>query len=179
MTSPAFRGTTAALVSAVILAGCASSSDYHALQGQNQQLQAQNQQLQQQVSGLQSAIKYTAESDLVFAPGSWQMTPQGKKIIGGLASKLAPSQQNKLLVSGYTDNTPIGAGLSRQGISSNEMLSQRRADSVMQYLTSQGVKPDMVAAKGFGATNPVASNSTEKGRAENRRVELSLATQPS
>jgi len=46
---------------------------------------------------------------------------------------------------------------------------------VMQFLISQGVKPDLVAAKGFGESNPVASNTTAAGRAKNRRVELSLA----
>jgi chemotaxis protein MotB len=46
---------------------------------------------------------------------------------------------------------------------------------VMAYLVSQGVKPDLVSAQGFGDTNPVAPNDTAQGRAQNRRVELSLA----
>jgi len=45
---------------------------------------------------------------------------------------------------------------------------------VMDYVVSQGVKPDLIAAQGFGDTNPVASNNTAQGRAQNRRVELSL-----
>jgi chemotaxis protein MotB len=45
----------------------------------------------------------------------------------------------------------------------------------MAFLVSQGVKPDLVAAKGFGDTNPVSPNNTAQGRAQNRRVELSLA----
>jgi chemotaxis protein MotB len=103
------------------------------------------------------------------------MSERGKQIISGFAAKLAPSQQNKILVSGYTDNHPIGPALARQGITSNEILSQRRADDVMQYLLSQGVKPDLISAQGFGESNPVASNDTPQGRAQNRRVELSLA----
>lgn len=70
---------------------------------------------------------------------------------------------------------PIGPELRDRGITSNEVLSQMRADSVMQFLISQGVKPDLVAAKGFGDADPVASNATAEGRAKNRRVELSLA----
>ena len=63
----------------------------------------------------------------------------------------------------------------RQGVTSNLILSQRRADNVMQYMISQGVKPDLVSAQGFGDSNPIASNDTAQGRAQNRRVELSLA----
>ncbi len=121
------------------------------------------------------AIKYTVNSDLLFAPGSWTMNPRGQQIITGFASKLAPTQQNKLLVSGYTDNSPIGPELQRQGVTSNQDLSQKRADAVMQYLISQGVNPDLVMAKGFGDASPIAPNTTTQGRAKNRRVELSLS----
>jgi len=103
------------------------------------------------------------------------MSDRGKRIIASFAAKLAPTQQNKILVSGYTDNAPIGPALERQGITSNEILSQKRAENVMDYVVSQGVKPDLIAAQGFGDTNPVASNNTPKGRAQNRRVALSLA----
>jgi len=191
-TSPIHRRLAVAslLISAVTLAGCVvPKSDYEDLQTQNQQLQGQvqqlqtqNQQLQQQVSAqsaqicrLQSAIKYTVNSDLLFPSGSYQMSAQGQQIIGRLASQLAPFQQNKLVVNGYTDNAPIGASLRRQGIDSNQVLSEKRADNVMQYLISQGVKEDMISAKGFGEQDPVASNDTAQGRAQNRRVELTLA----
>jgi chemotaxis protein MotB len=49
----------------------------------------------------------------------------------------------------------------------------------MQYLISQGVKPDLIAARGFGEADPIAPNNTAKGRAKNRRVELTLAGQTS
>ena len=107
------------------------------------------------------------------ATGRWP--ERGKQIIAGFAAKLAPTQQNKILVSGYTDNAPIGPALQRQGITSNEILSQKRAENVMEYVVSLGVKPDLVSAQGFGDSNPIASNDTAQGRAQNRRVELSLA----
>ena len=91
-----------------------------------------------------------------------------------LAVKLAPTQQNKLIVNGYTDNAPIGPALKKEGITSNEELSQKRAESVMAFLISQKVKPDLVSAHGYGDANPVAPNTTAKGRAQNRRVELTL-----
>jgi chemotaxis protein MotB len=170
-----YRLMAVSLLSTTMLTGCVVwQSDYDKLQSQNQQLQQQLAASQQQVSRLQGAIKYTVNSDLLFASGSWEMRPQGQQIIANMAKKLAPSQQNHLMVSGFTDKAPIGPSLQRQGVTSNEELSQKRADAVMQFLISQGVRPDLVSAKGFGEADPVASNNTTQGRAQNRRVELSL-----
>jgi chemotaxis protein MotB len=163
------------LMSTSMLGGCVVwKSDYDKLQAENSQLQQQVSADKEQINRLIGAIKYTVDSDLLFAPGSWQMSSQGQEIIARLASKLAPTQQHKLLVAGYTDNAPIGPQLKRQGVTSNEILSQKRADAVMQYLISQGVRPDLVTARGYGEADPVASNATAQGRAKNRRVELSL-----
>jgi chemotaxis protein MotB len=164
------------LLSTTFLPGCVVwKSDYDTLQTQNRQLQQQVAAGQQQISRLQGAIKYTVNSDLLFAPGSWKMRPQGQQMIANLAKKLAPTQQNHLMVSGYTDNSPIGPGLRQEGVTSNQELSQKRADAVMQYLISQGVKPDLVSAQGFGDGSPAAPNDTPEGRTQNRRVELSLS----
>lgn len=104
------------------------------------------------------------------------MSSDGQRIVARLAQKLAPTQQNKLIVAGYTDNAPIGAALRRGGVATNLDLSQKRAESVMQFMISQGVKPELIAAKGFGENDPVAPNNTPAGRAQNRRIEISLAT---
>ena len=159
----------------VLLAGCVSQSSYDALAAQNQQLQQQLTAAQAHVSRLQGAIKYTVNSDLLFPSGSWVMSEDGRDVIAKMAKMLASNQQDKLLVNGYTDNAPIGPQLMRQGVTSNELLSQKRADAVMQYMISQGVRPDMVAARGHGEADPVASNDTREGRAQNRRVEVTLA----
>ncbi|MFC7473816.1 OmpA family protein [Dankookia sp. GCM10030260] len=170
------------LFAPIVVAGCVSQSDYDALQAENNQLKrqlaAQSATLaaeRQQVGRLQGAIAYTVNSDLLFAPGSWEMRERGKHIIADMSRKLAPTQQNKLIVTGFTDNAPIGPALQRQGITSNQILSQKRAEAVMEYLISQGVRSDMVSARGMGEADPVASNSDAKGRAQNRRVVLSLA----
>jgi chemotaxis protein MotB len=172
------------VLSPLALSGCVWKSDYDALQTQNQQLQSQNQQLQQQlaasnaqVARLQHAIAYTVNSDMLFKSGSWEMTTRGKDMIARLSKKLAPTQQNKLMVSGFTDNAPIGPRLQQQGVTSNQELSEKRADAVMQFLISQGVRPEMVAAQGFGEADPVATNDTPQGRAQNRRVVLSVGGQ--
>jgi chemotaxis protein MotB len=170
------------LAASVLLSGCVSQSKYDALAAQNQQLQQQTTAMSAQLSAdkaqigrLQGAIKYTVNSDLLFPSGSWTMSPQGQDIIAKIALKLAPLQRSKIVVNGYTDNVPVGSALQQQGVTSNEMLSQKRAETVMQFLISQGVKPDMVSAQGLGDTQPVGSNNTPQGRAQNRRVELGLA----
>src|SRR5215467_527013 len=176
------RGRLLPLMVSALLSACVSQSTYDQLQAQYQQLQQQNAALSNQVAAdkaqicrLQGSIRYTVNSDLLFPSGGYQMSDRGKQIIAGFAKKLAPTQQNKILVSGHTDNAPIGPALQRQGITSNEILSQKRAENVMEFLLSQGVKSDLISAQGFGESNPVASNDTAQGRAQNRRVELSLA----
>ncbi len=82
---------------------------------------------------------------------------------------------SKIQVNGYTDNTPIGPGLARQGVTTNLILSQKRADNVMQFMVSKGANPQLISAKGFGDADPVASNDTAAGKAQNRRVELTVA----
>ena len=170
------------LLAPFLLSACASHSQLDTAMAENQQLRTENQQLQQQVSAdqarinrLREAVKYNVNSDLLFPSGGWQISDAGKDVIAKMAKILAPQQEEKLLVGGYTDNTPVGAGLQAQGITSNEVLSQKRADTVMQYMISQGVKPDLIAARGFGDADPVVPNTNAQSRAQNRRVEVTLA----
>jgi len=127
------------------------------------------------IERLQNAIKVTVNDELLFPSGGWQMSPEAQQTIAKMAPILAPMQQTKIMVNGYTDNVPIGPGLVRQGITSNLILSQKRAQDVAQYMISQGVNPSLVSTQGFGDADPVASNDTAEGRAQNRRVELTLA----
>ena len=176
-------------VSALLLAGCVSQQKYEESQQKNAELEQQYQQLNQQmgaevgaknmqISRMQDAIKVSVNSELLFPSGGWEMPASAKTTIAKIAAILAPHQTSKINVNGYTDNTPIGAGLAKQGITTNLILSQKRAENVMQYMISQGVKPELVSAHGFGEANPVASNDTPAGRAQNRRVELTVATPP-
>jgi chemotaxis protein MotB len=64
--------------------------------------------------------------------------------------------------------------LQRNGITSNQILSQKRAENVMEFLISQGMQPTLVSAVGHGDADPVAPNTTPQGRSKNRRVELTL-----
>jgi chemotaxis protein MotB len=166
------------LMAALLLSGCVSQQKYDALDQEYQQLQqsmtTEVGARQMQITRLQNAIKVSVNGELLFPSGGWQMPAQAQQTIAKMAAILAPQQTTKINVNGYTDNTPIGPGLMSQGVTSNLILSQRRADNVMQYMISQGVNPSLVSAQGFGDAEPVASNATPEGRAQNRRVELTL-----
>jgi outer membrane protein OmpA-like peptidoglycan-associated protein len=72
----------------------------------------------------------------------------------------------RIQLEGHTDNQGAAAD--------NQKLSDNRAKAVVQYLIGKGIKVDRLVAKGFGATQPVAENKTEEGRALNRRTELKV-----
>src|SRR5262245_53877339 len=103
------------------------------------------------------------------------MPPAAAQTISKMAPILAPFQQTQVIVTGYTDNVPVGPELVAQGIDNNQQLSLKRAQTVGNFLISQGVKPNLVSERGLGDADPVASNATPLGRAQNRRVELTLA----
>jgi chemotaxis protein MotB len=167
--------STAALMLVGLLAACVSTSTYDQL---NQRLSAEIAQGQVHITRLQGAIKIAVNSELLFPSGGWEMPPRAAQTIAEMAPVLAPMQTAHITVIGYTDNVPIGPELQQQGIATNEQLSLKRAQTVMQYLISQGVNPNLLTAQGLGDSNAIASNDTPQGRAQNRRVELTLTGAP-
>jgi chemotaxis protein MotB len=162
-------------VTALMLGACVSQSAYDQLQAQNQQLQAQNQHLQAQLSQSRAEQKFVETGDMLFPEGGFQLSQAGQaELANNIAPKLRGLQSAKVVVYGYTDNTPVGAALQRQGIPDNLVLSTRRASEVVTFLVSQGVNPNIISAKGFGETHPEASNDTPQGRAANRRIEITI-----
>ena len=160
---------------ALKLGACVSQSAYDQLQQQNQQLQAQNQQLQAQLSQSRAEQKFVEAGDMLFPEGGFQLSQAGQaELANNIALKLRNLQNAKVVVYGYTDNTPVGVALQRQGIPDNLVLSTRRAATVVSFLISQGVNPNIISAKGFGETHPEASNDTPQGRAANRRIEITV-----
>jgi len=168
----------APLLTGLLLTGCVSASKYDALDDQynelNASLSSEIASNQLQITRLQGAIKVSVNSQLLFPSGGWMMPPRAQATIAKMAPILAPQVREHINVNGYTDNTPIGPELSRQGIPTNVALSDKRANTVMQYLIAQGINPSMLSAQGFGDTNPIASNDTPQGKLQNRRVELTL-----
>jgi chemotaxis protein MotB len=160
------------LTALMLLVGCVSRQQYDALEARYQKLASEVSNQQMQMAQLQNAIKVTLNDELLFRPGSWDMTTTAQQTIGTLVPILTSIQHSKIMIIGYTDNTPIGPGLIRNGVTSNLMLSQKRADAIRQLMTSQGVDPSLVSAHGLGEADPAAPNDTAAGRAQNRRVEL-------
>jgi len=164
-----------ALLPAVVLAACVSQSKYDALLTQDEANQQRIASLTEQNNRLQNAIRYTVNSDLLFASGSWQLSENGAQVMSRIASQLAPNQTRHIVINGYTDDAPIGPALQKQGVESNVDLSQRRAQSVIQFLGTHGVRQEFMTAKGWGEANPVAPNTSPAGRAQNRRVDITFA----
>ena len=155
-------------LTALMLGACVSQGAYNQLQGQNQQLQAQ-------LTQSRAEQKFVEAGDMLFPEGSFQLSQAGQaELVSNIVPKLRDLQNAKVVVYGYTDNTPVGPALQRQGIPDNLVLSTRRASTVVSFLISQGVNPNVISAKGFGDTRPEASNDTPQGRAANRRIEITI-----
>jgi outer membrane protein OmpA-like peptidoglycan-associated protein len=103
-------------------------------------------------------------SDVLFDTGKYTLRPAAREKLAKISGIVGTYPELKLAVEGHTDN--VG------GDAYNQRLSEQRAASVKTYLVKQGVVESNVTAQGFGKTQPVAPNTTAKGRQLNRRVEL-------
>ena len=103
-------------------------------------------------------------SDVLFDTGKFTLKPGAREKLAKISGIVLAHPGLNLQIEGYTDS--VG------GDEMNQQLSERRADSVRDFLAEQGVPGSAMAAKGFGKTQPVASNDTAEGRQKNRRVEL-------
>ena len=119
------------------------------------------------------SVTVASSADAMFPSGDWQL-PTTAVLLDKMVPTLSKFQTTKIIVRGYTDNTPIAQPLQAAGVTDNLDLSARRAMSVARYLVAHGVNPNLLSAQAFGPTNPVAPNDTPEGRAKNRRVEIML-----
>jgi len=103
-------------------------------------------------------------SDVLFDTGKYSLKPGAREKLAKVAGILIAYPSLNIEVGGYTDN--VGGDVM------NQTLSENRAGAVRSYLVEQGVTTNSVSAKGFGNTQPVATNDNAAGRQENRRVEL-------
>lgn len=116
----------------------------------------------------------TIPSDLAFGH-SFILTRDGKIRLDKLLPALRAAQGAHIVVVAYTDNTPVGTAAEKKGIPDNNALSQKRADAVVAYLIAKGINPASISGQGQGEANPVAPNTTAKGRTQNRRIEIAIA----
>jgi len=110
---------------------------------------------------------------VLFAVNSDQLRPEGRQLLHSLVRPLGVylgGRGEMLMVSGFTDDKPIGAANRR--FADNLELSAQRALTVTRVLIEEGMPAVQVFAAAFGAEQPVASNADESGRARNRRVEI-------
>ncbi|HSJ25090.1 MAG TPA: OmpA family protein [Longimicrobiales bacterium] len=108
----------------------------------------------------------TFDSGLLFGFDSDVVTGAAQTNLTNLANSLRRHPDTEVLIVGHTDN--VGSAQYNQG------LSERRANSARNFLVSQGVPADRIRTQGMGLREPVASNETEAGRSQNRRVEVAI-----
>jgi chemotaxis protein MotB len=170
-TSMTRNRTVAAAVplAALLLSSCVSQQQYDAMVADNNKLKAQ-------IAALQAQSLFVEAGDLLFPEGGFRLSAAGQaELANNIAPKLKAAPPNsKFVVYGYTDNLPVGPALQAQGIPDNLVLSTRRAAEVVNFLISQGIPAANISAKGFGDTKPVTSNDTPQGRAQNRRIEITV-----
>ena len=111
-------------------------------------------------------IKLTAPENITFDTNSYVVKPQFKNTLDSVATVLKTYPDSTIIVSGHTDTTGTDA--------INNPLSVNRASSVASYLESQGISTSRITSRGYGSKQPVASNATLAGRAQNRRVEIAI-----
>jgi outer membrane protein OmpA-like peptidoglycan-associated protein len=103
-------------------------------------------------------------SDVLFDSGKFTLRPLAREKLAKISGIVLAYPTLKLAIEGNTDSVGTEAF--------NQQLSEQRAEGVRSYLTQQGVPESSTTAKGYGKTQPVASNDTSEGRQQNRRVEL-------
>ncbi len=101
-----------------------------------------------------------------FEVNSYNLTDRARKELDKFAESIKAYPNAELFVKGYTDNTGSK--------SYNIMLSKKRANAVREYLITKGIPAFRIKADGYGPANPIASNKTREGRAQNRRIEIEL-----
>jgi chemotaxis protein MotB len=109
-------------------------------------------------------------SAILFDSGKAQLSDEGKEALTEVAKILATITDRNFQVAGHTDNVPI----KNKRFHSNWDLSSARAVAVVKHLIENGVPAANISAAGYADTQPAASNDTEEGRAQNRRIEIVL-----
>jgi outer membrane protein OmpA-like peptidoglycan-associated protein len=151
-----------ALIGAAV-GGLAGAGIGHYLEKQKQEIdQIPDANVQQQGEALLVAFP----GDVMFDTGSSSLAPGAFSRLDQLAATLSRYPDTDVIIKGYTD----GAGSE----TSNQTLSEQRADAVRRYLIGKGVSPARMTSVGFGESMPLATNSTPEGRQQNRRVEFEL-----
>jgi OOP family OmpA-OmpF porin len=107
------------------------------------------------------------ERSIQFEPGKTELVDPNQAVLGDLRAALLDSPTSNIQVEGYTDNS------GDEG--KNRAISQKRAQTVVNWLADHGIPRGRMQASGFGPDRPIVSNDTAEGRAQNRRIEVKLS----
>jgi outer membrane protein OmpA-like peptidoglycan-associated protein len=119
------------------------------------------------------AVKVTFASGILFATGKNDLSGEAKASLQQLAGVLKGNSDCDVAIQGYTDNQGWKNSTAEQSTQKNQALSLDRATAVSSYLLALSVPATQIkSVEGFGESNPVASNATKDGQAQNRRVEV-------
>lgn len=113
-----------------------------------------------------NGIQVYLKNDILFTTGSSELSASSMQTLTDLNKVLKKYPKNRIVVQGYTDSTGSDA--------INNKLSTQRAKAVYDFLLGSGLKTQSITYVGYGSSNPIASNATADGRAQNRRVVLSI-----
>jgi len=135
--------------------------------------------LQGEISQKEIALRQAKEKLVVtildrvlFPSGQAELTPEGRRVLTKVGAVLTRVADRRVLIEGHTDNVPIGATLAAR-FPTNWELSTARATEVVKFLIAYGKLPAAsLSAVGRAETTPVASNASEDGRMQNRRIEI-------
>src|SRR2546421_12790153 len=126
------------------------------------------------VTQIRDKLSVQMVEKILFDSGKAEIKPQGKDVLGKVGQVLQGVRDKQIRIEGHTDAVPISVAL-RQQFPTNWELSAVRATTVLRYLEEKaGVDAKNLAAVGYGPLRPGATNDTPEGKAENRRIEISL-----
>jgi len=124
-----------------------------------------------------NSIGIRVASGRLFRTGSASLSDEGESVLGVVGGIVDGYPEYDIRVEGHTDNVPIGPVLAKT-YKSNWELSVARAASAVRYMSSNsGIAAERLSATGYGEYNPIADNSTDEGKEQNRRVEVVLHQQ--
>lgn len=129
------------------------------------------------VQSSQDNLTITLGDKVLFKSGEWELQPRGQRVLDQVSDVLKKVEDRLIQVEGHTDNVPIKGPLKKR-FPSNWDLSSARAAAVVRYLEKGGVNADRLVLAAYGDRHPLGDNSTEAGRRQNRRVEISLPPIP-
>jgi chemotaxis protein MotB len=140
-------------------------------------LKEQVQKQEVSIKDSKEALSLTFVDRILFEFGKASLTPEGEKILEKVGKAIKPITGKKIRVTGHTDNVPIHPDYTYK-FPTNWELSAARAATVVRYFEEKiGIDPKDMEAVGRSFYQPVTSNETKEGRAQNRRVEILIAPQ--